>query len=196
VKKDEKDANLKSKRPVFDGVLCQPIEDVDPLIRAIWVYKANDETRAAIDKEIREFMSAQYAERIMALAERYGIDPRAMNLPVFLYSLLIRLAAELLDGFRIGGRPRLPGRPKGTGKIGNRELWKEVWALRSRGKSVRSACTTLAKQAKYRGEKPLALQARFNRYDRTLMHRMNSGVGSDNYKALEKRVMAIRSASR
>jgi hypothetical protein len=192
--KDEKDTEFESKPGVFDGILRQPIEDVDPLVRALWKYNTKAETRAAIDKEIAEFMSAQYAERVMALAEHYRIDSQTMDPPAFLYSLLIRLAKDFVVGFRFGGRRKMPGRPKETGKDRNEELCKEVWRLRSRGLSVRSACTALANQAKYRGEKPSALQARFNRYESNLIKGLESG--SDNYKALRERVKAIKAASR
>ena len=191
--KDEKAGRSKSKRVVFEGVLLQPIEGIDPLVRALWTYDAQDGARAAIDREIAEFMSAQYAERIRALAQHYGIDHPTMDLPAFLYVLLIRLAEEFVDGFRIGGRPRLPGRPKGTGKDGNDELFREVLRLqRSHGLSVRSACIALAKRAKYRGEKPLALQARFNRFGT----KVKNAACSDGFKALDKRVRAIKAASR
>ena len=77
-------------------MLLQPIEDVDPLVRALWTYGAKGDAKAAIDKEIAEFMSAQYAERVMALAERYGIYPRRWNPPAFVYTLRFGWLKSLL----------------------------------------------------------------------------------------------------
>ena len=116
--KDEKTERPKSKRVEFEGVLLQPIEDVDPLVRALWTYGAKGDAKAAIDKEIAEFMSAQYAERVVALAERYGIDPRAMDPPAFVYTLLIRLAEEFVDGFKSAAGRDYRADQKGPVKMG------------------------------------------------------------------------------
>jgi hypothetical protein len=115
-----------------------------------------------------------------------------MDLPAFLYSLLIRLAADFIPGFQRGGRPRFPGRPKGTGKDDNFELYKEVMKRKhERRMSVRSACKALAKPPKWRREEASTLQARFYRFEKRIW-----SFKTDNYKALGERIQAIKAASR
>jgi hypothetical protein len=148
-------AKKSAERPKFTGILTQPIERPNRLFSP---------------QMADEYLDFQRCERICALAEHYRIEVVRHKIEWTLYNVLICLAADLLDAFKVGVPPkRSRGRPKGTTKDDPLRLAEEIEKLqRERNLTILSACTCLAGERHWKPASPRALYSRNYRYKKNM----------------------------
>jgi hypothetical protein len=151
----------------FTGILAQPFDQPDELVVAICSYREPEPVKKAIYQAVHEYVTQQKWERLVALADRYGVDlQRGRPSPVL--ELLFRLAADFVPGFRPDNDSRnsAVGRPRGKNWKQNFELFKSVeMVMHKRGISALSACTNISKDRKseWHGSTAEALYERYKR---------------------------------
>jgi hypothetical protein len=153
----------------FGGELDKPIVRPNSLATALRLYGKSPEEQAATLRRLEDEIDAAVGRKLLLLAERYGIKIETGH---EWRQVCLRLAQECeVAGFRIveGLDHERPGRPKGSSEIDSFALFKEVEALKARGKSVANACKILFKRDPWRSAASAAsLETKYHTYKRRL----------------------------
>ena len=163
-----KTGNKTRPRP-FTGILAQSFDEPDDLGIAVLAHGQPEPIRKAIRQAVDEYVANQKMERLVALAEYYGVDLQRRT-PSPVLELLFRLAADFVPGFRPKDDPRNErhvGRPRHRSYEENLELFAAIGTIISRrGVSALSACAIISKDRKspWNGRGAPALYERYKRF--------------------------------
>ena len=161
---------VKQTRPKpFTGILAQPFDEPGGLAVALQAYGQTEEIKKAIYRAVDEYVGQQRWEKLVALAELYGVDLQRRT-PDPMLDLLFRLAADFVPGFRSNIDPRNArsiGRPRAMLIGENFELFKSIeMIVHRRGVTAHSACAIISKDRKshWQGKGAPALYERYKRF--------------------------------
>lgn len=135
-----------------------------PLAFELFVYGQPESVRRRAVQIVEEDISRQRLERLSLLARHYKV---AWGNEGCEYILLLRLAEDFIEGFRVelSNQPKVGavGRPRGSQKIGGFELVKEIDIITFQTKgTVSDACKALSRRkGKWFGSRPSSLETRY-----------------------------------
>jgi hypothetical protein len=162
-------ASKKTRSKPFTGILAKPLDQPDDLAVVVAAHGQPEPVRRAIWQAVDEYVAQQRMERLVALAEYYGVDlERGTPNPVL--ELLFRLAADFVPGFRPKNDPRNArrvGRPRSWFDEENFELYKLIETkMYQRKVTAFRACDIISKDRKsqWHGFTAEALYERYKRF--------------------------------
>jgi len=141
-------AKIKKPSSKFKGILARPIRDVPMPNRT----SGTSPSLASLDRlqdRRQKSIDAQREERLRALHDHYGID-QAQPIQQALRMLVIRLAEEIVPGFRVVSAEHRTGRHERWNLQAQIELLEAVAKMLNRNKRLtpKSACRRLAERDK------------------------------------------------
>lgn len=154
----------------YRGIRVDPIWELDQVGKALLTFGYPEALKQRIDDEINRYFLEQKAERLLALANYFGVQIGGEDWEArLLLSVVEQITPAGEDHNRSrAGRPRHTISPSSIGrktKAVDLKLIEEVGRLKTAAGSVHSACVKLNRKTgtKWCGVGPKALAARYSR---------------------------------
>jgi hypothetical protein len=171
----------------FTGILAEPLDVPNVLLVALQAIGQSKTVSRAIYRAAEEYLAQQKWDRLVALAEHYGVDlPRQRLTPDPIVELLLKVAADVCPGFRTKRDPRnapTVGKPRHRNFDDNLSLFAAMDEKMSKGTmSALGACKSISKdrKSKWHGNRPQALYARYTRIAKEVKsERLNDKLAAD-----------------
>ena len=149
----------------FEGILLEPME-VPRIPDLTGISDELDKEIMAICENVGKDRNRQFAIRLLALMDHYGIEHDFDSGSDSMYYLLVKaLVVDFLPGFQ-QNLPPSKGRPKGNHKVGGEELFRAVLErVAATRETVKDACVHISRHnRRWQSHNPRALETAYYRH--------------------------------